>query len=214
MPGLDLFLPFLVAATLLVVTPGPDTLFIASRSLAQGPGAGFTALAGISVGAVVHSTAAALGLAGLFVIAPSLYEVVRWVGIAYLLWLAWGSLKPAAATAEGAPDIRRDNLATVFRQAMMTNLLNPKVILFFGAFLPQFTDPAKGPFGLQLFLLGMVIIIINSAWMIGVIYLAGTAGQWIARRPRLRQVQRWVLGGTLGAVAVWLAWPDGRPARP
>ncbi len=210
LPDLPLFLPFLLAATLLVVTPGPDTLFVASRSLAQGHLAGFVALLGISAGAVVHSAAAALGLASLFAVAPVLYEVVRWAGIAYLLWLAWGALRPGPATAApentpGARDLRR-----VFRQAMLTNLLNPKVILFMGAFLPQFTDPAQGRVGVQLFSLGCVIIAINTVWMAGVIYLAGSVGAWLARRPGLQRAQQVVLGGTLGAVAVWLAVSDRR----
>ena len=208
LPGPELFPLFLVAAVMLIVTPGPDTLFIASRSLAQGPFAGFVALAGISVGAVAHSLAAALGFATVFLLAPWLYDAVRWGGIVYLLWLAWGSFRGGGETPGAGPDHSRHALPKVFRQALMTNLLNPKVILFFGAFLPQFTEPARGHLGLQLFTLGMCIIAINAVWMIGVIYLAGSVGRWLSTRPALHRVQRYVLGTTLAAIAVWLAWPE------
>jgi threonine/homoserine/homoserine lactone efflux protein len=207
LPGTDLFLLFLVAAVMLIVTPGPDTLFIAGRSLAQGPIAGLVALAGISAGAVIHSVAAALGFATLFVLAPWLYDAVRWAGIAYLLWLAWGSFMGGEENTAG-PDRTRHRLSVVFRQALMTNLLNPKVILFFGAFLPQFTEPARGHVGLQFFTLGMVIVAINTVWMVGVIHLAGSAGRWLSARPSLRRVQRYILGATLAGIALWLAWPD------
>ncbi len=210
LPDLPLFLPFLLAATLLVVTPGPDTLFVASRSLAQGHTAGFVALLGISAGAVVHSAAAALGLASLFAVAPMLYEVVRWVGIAYLLWLAWGALKPGISTGPAAARPAPHTLKRIFRQAMLTNLLNPKVILFMGAFLPQFANPALGHVGVQLFSLGCVIIAINTLWMLGVIYLAGSVGAWLSRRPGLQRLQQIILGGTLGGVAVWLAFSGRR----
>ncbi len=151
----DLFLAYLVAAWVLILTPGPDMLFVLGQTLAGGPRRGWAAMFGIVTGAMAHVMLAVSGVAALVAASPVLFQALQLLGAAYLIWLgaqalraAWqggGALKPAAP----ARDAWRDGL--------VTNLTNPKVALFFLAFLPQFVDPARGPAWLQMMILGPLL---------------------------------------------------------
>jgi threonine/homoserine/homoserine lactone efflux protein len=145
---------FVVAALALNLAPGPDMTYVAARTFAQGRRAGIVSALGIAVGCVFHITAAALGVAVLLQAVPQAYAVVRMAGAAYLVYLGIGFIRRAAA-GEGGVTVTPASDRVIFRQGVITNVLNPKVALFFLAFLPQFIDPARGPAGLQTLGLGL-----------------------------------------------------------
>lgn len=154
---------FVPAGLALNLTPGADMMFVLAQGLRGGPRAGMAANLGIAAGCLVHVAIAALGLAALLKAHPTAFEAIRWAGVGYLLWLAWKSLRAGPVrpgTATAAP------LPRVFRDALVVNLLNPKVALFILAFLPQFVDPAR-PVLAQFVVLGLVFnlggLLVNGA---------------------------------------------------
>src|SRR5688572_1579633 len=149
LPDTSTLLLFMTAALALNVTPGPDMLYVVARSVGEGRAAGVISSLGIAAGSLVHTLAVALGLAGLLRAVPLAFEIVKWVGAAYLIWLGVRALRTPGTTTERvavAPASRR----AIFGQGMLTNVLNPKVALFFLAFLPQFVDPERGTVALQI----------------------------------------------------------------
>lgn len=170
----------MAAGLALNLTPGPDLLYITARSLGQGWRAGAASAFGIAAGCLVHTAAAALGISVLLRASPVAYDAIRLAGAAYLMWLGAQALLDARArplpNAEPAP-MRR-----IFWQGFVTNALNPKVALFFLAFLPQFADPARGAFELQVLVLG-AIFIFNGLWVcLAVAWAAARAAGWLRRR--------------------------------
>jgi threonine/homoserine/homoserine lactone efflux protein len=151
----QLFLAFLVAAWVLILTPGPDMLFVIGQTLAGGARAGWAATLGIFAGAMVHIALAASGVAALLAASPALFDALRIAGAGYLLWLAFGALRSAWRGGHRLGPAAPTSAA--FRDGLVTNLTNPKVILFFLAFLPQFVDPARGPAWLQMAILGPLV---------------------------------------------------------
>lgn len=143
------------ACLALTLTPGPDMLLIASRSLSQGRGAGFATLGGIMAGTYCHALAAAFGLSQLFLAAPMAYQLVRVAGAVYLLYLAWKILSRREAAAVALS--RRRPLGAIFRQGLLTNLLNPKMALFVLALFPQFVQPQAGSVALQILLMATML---------------------------------------------------------
>src|SRR5215217_5961460 len=143
------------ASLALNVTPGPDMLYVIARSTGEGRTAGVVSALGIGAGTLVHVAALALGLSALLTAVPLAYDVVRWAGAAYLTWLGVRAIRDArrGTTAREVPPAP---LSVVFRQGVVTNVLNPKVALFFLAFLPQFVDPARGNPALQVVALGLL----------------------------------------------------------
>src|SRR6185312_12091363 len=162
MPGPQTLALFMLAALALNLTPGPDMLYVTARSVGDGRRAGMVAALGIGAGTLVHIAALALGLAALLAAVPLAYDVLRIGGAVYLLVIGAQLLfrpRRAGATAAAAPA----SLNTVFAQAVVTNVLNPKVALFFLAFLPQFVDPAAGPAVAQIVLLGLLFDVQGTA---------------------------------------------------
>jgi len=183
LPAAHDFLVFLAAGLALNFTPGPDMLYVAARSSSGGRGVGVVSALGIGAGTLVHISALALGLSAVLVTVPAAYAAVRYAGAAYLVFLGVRALlRPRAislpARAEPAGSWR------AFRQGMLTNILNPKVALFFLAFLPQFVDPARGSAAAQTVVLGLVFDTTGTAVNIGVAILASRATEWWRRRPR------------------------------
>lgn len=202
---------FAVACLALTASPGPDMLLIASRSASQGKVSGFATLAGIQVGTYCHALAAALGLSQLFLAVPIAYDAVRYAGAAYLLWLAWKTfrsdgtvLAPAAGTG------RRHSIAAMFRQGLLTNLLNPKMALFVLALFPQFVQPDAGSVALQIMVLATVLnffgIIVNGL----VILMASQLGRLFAGSGRWRRLPNILLGTVFAGLAVRLAFDSRR----
>lgn len=172
---------FVAAGLLLNVTPGPDVLYIVGRSLAQGRAAGVVSALGIATGSLVHVAGATLGLSALLTASPVAFDAVRYAGGAYLVWLGIAALR-SRATALAIDQAGTYSRATIFRQGAITNILNPKVALFFLAFLPQFTDPARGPVAGQAAVLGLIFI--ANGLLVCVAYALGASaiGSWLRTR--------------------------------
>jgi threonine/homoserine/homoserine lactone efflux protein len=214
MPSLDNFLLFVVASVLLVLTPGPNLLYLISRTLCQGRKAGIVSLAGTATGFVVHIVAAALGLSAVFVAVPLAYDALRWAGAAYLLWLAWDAVRPQHAAGAGglfAPSpLPAASNARLYRMGLLTSILNPKVALFYLALFPQFVVPARGSVLLQSLFLGATQIVIAVAGDLAFILSAAAAARWLRGRPGWAVAQRWVQGGVFAGIAVKLALDERR----
>jgi threonine/homoserine/homoserine lactone efflux protein len=191
------------AVLVLLVIPGPAVLYIVSQSVEHGRGAGMTAVAGIHVGTLVHTTAAAVGLSALLVSSATAFSVVKFAGAAYLVYLGIQRLRSREEQQLRAVPRERD-LGRIFRQGIVVNVLNPKTALFFFALVPQFVDRGAGSVPLQVLVFGLAFVLIgflsDGAWAI----VAGTAGEWLRRSRRFQSAQRWVSGVVLiglGAVA-------------
>ena len=214
MPSVDNLLLFLVASVLLVLTPGPNLLYLISRTLCQGRTAGLVSLAGTTTGFLVHILAAALGLSAVFLAVPIAYDAVRWAGAAYLLWLAWDSVRPLPGGGAGglfAPRRLPDAApAQLYRMGLITSILNPKVALFYLALFPQFVEPARGSVFTQALVLGVVQIVIAVIGDALFVLAAARVAAWLARRPVWAAAQRWILGGVFAAIAAKLAFDERR----
>jgi threonine/homoserine/homoserine lactone efflux protein len=190
MPAPQTLALFMLAALALNLTPGPDMLYVTARSIGDGRRAGMVAALGIGAGTLVHITALALGLAALLAAVPLAYDVLRIAGALYLLVIgAQLLLRPRAAGKSAA--LAPASLNTVFAQAVLTNVLNPKVALFFLAFLPQFVDPAAGPALAQIVLLGLLFDVQGTAVNAAVALLAsGTTRRLRANARAVSLLQR------------------------
>jgi threonine/homoserine/homoserine lactone efflux protein len=202
--GLTL-LAFVPAALALNLTPGADMMFCLAQGLRHGPAPAAAASAGISTGAFIHAGAAGLGLSALVAAHPWAFDAIRWVGVAYLLWLAvagWraGTLTPA--TPLGQPGA---GLLRAFASGLAVNLTNPKVILFVLAFLPQFVDPAR-PVLPQFLILGAIIAVGGFVVNAAVGYFAGGLGRRIAADPYLGRVLARISAAVFAVLALRLAW--------
>lgn len=204
--GISNFSLFLIAVLLLNATPGPDTAYIVGRSLAQGRAAGLMSALGISAGCCVHALASAVGLSAVLAASATAFMIIKLAGGAYLVYLGIRMLlaKPAGAVATSmARDVR--SLRTIFWQAMVTNVLNPKVILFFLAFIPQFVraDAPQKTFGFLL--LGVAFAVISMGWNSGTAFLAGTLARRAGNNPRVRLWLERTVGATFVALGLKLA---------
>jgi threonine/homoserine/homoserine lactone efflux protein len=184
---------FIVAALLLLVTPGPAVLYIVTRSMDQGRRAGLVSALGVHAGTLVHVAAAAAGLSVLVAASAAVWTVVKYLGAGYLLYLGIRRLlDKAPIIGIGSP--RRVSWRRAFVDGMVVNVFNPKTALFFLAFLPQFVDTARGPVGWQVLALGLVFVLLglvtDGLYALG----AGSVGGWLRVRPRLIAGQRWVSG--------------------
>jgi threonine/homoserine/homoserine lactone efflux protein len=199
---------FLAATLALNISPGPDMLYVISRSLEQGRKAGIISALGIGAGTLVHTFVAAIGLAALLLSVPIALQIVRYAGAAYLVYLGLRMLlarnisEPSTAQLQpmGSPD-----LVAVFRQGVTTNVLNPKVALFFLAFLPQFVDPSKGSVGFQMIALGLLFDISGTCVNTMVATLAGRASESLKKRSGLVRVQKLLPAAILIGLGVLVA---------
>ncbi|MGF6609339.1 threonine/homoserine/homoserine lactone efflux protein [Paraburkholderia sp. WSM4175] len=193
------------ACLALTMTPGPDMLLIASRSVSQGRSAGIASLAGILAGTYCHAVAAAFGLSQLFLAVPIAYDVVRFAGATYLLYLAWKTFREAPMSTSAAASEARFPIRKIFRQGLLTNLLNPKMALFVLALFPQFVRPQDGAVALQILTLATVLnfigLIVN-----GVVILSASqlSRRWSGRRRPSRAPQ-YLLGSVFAGLAFRLA---------
>ena len=200
----DLLL-FSGAALLMVLTPGPNMIYLISRSICQGRAAGVISLFGVIAGFFVHMLAAAIGLSAIFLAVPLAYELLKWLGALYLLWLAWEAVKPGARSPFEPRELPPDSPRKLFLMGFLTNVLNPKVAVFYLSIFPQFIDTARGAVFLQSLTLGVtqisVSFIVN---LLIALSAAGIAG-WFSRNPFWLATQRYVMGGVLAALAIRLA---------
>lgn len=199
--GITHFGFFLVAVFLLNVTPGPDTAYIVGRSVAQGRGAGLMSALGISAGCCVHSLACAFGLTALLAASATAFTVIKFVGAIYLIYLGTRLIfaKPAAADAPAAATRARGgvkSLKQLFLQGFWTNVLNPKVVLFFVSFFPQFVTTGSDRKALAFLTLGGVFVLMSMAWNSFVAWIAGSVTQRFSGKP---SVKKWLDRGVGGA---------------
>src|SRR5579859_1561689 len=196
MPDHAAFLAFLVAALALNFAPGPDMLYVLGRSLGQGRKAGIVSALGIFAGCLVHITAAALGLAALLQASAAAYNVIRYAGAAYLIYLGvrmlFGKQTQNALSPRNSPPSA--SLGRIFTQGVITNVLNPKVAMFFVAFLPQFVNAARGPVAFQIAILGLIFNVGGTLVNIGVAFFAGHIGNRLRQSTRAARLQRWFTG--------------------
>lgn len=210
MPDWSTIWIFTAASFALAITPGPDMLLVAARSAAQGRMAGLMTQVGISAGTLIHALILALGLSQLFLAVPYAYDAVRYLGAAYLLYLAWQAVR---APKEASANVNSHNdfpLLVIFRQGLITNLLNPKVALFFLALFPQFLDPSKGLVGLQVMVLATLFVVIDFAVHGVVIWMAGSVKSLPTGKWKFRKWSGYFLGLVFGALAARLVFEEQR----
>jgi len=204
-PATELAL-FALAALVMVLTPGPNMIYLVSRSLCQGRKAGVTSLFGVAVGFLVHMFAAAAGLTAVFMAIPLAYDLLKWLGAAYLLWLAWQAVKPGAKSSPFEPRaLAPDSPLRLFVMGFLTNALNPKIAVFYLSVFPQFIRPENGSVFGQSVQLGLVQIAVSFSVNLILILSAARLAAWFARNPLWLAVQRWVMGFVLAGMAVRLA---------
>ncbi|HEY2670425.1 MAG TPA: LysE family translocator [Rugosimonospora sp.] len=196
----------------MVLTPGPNMMYLVSRSITQGRRAGVMSLGGVAVGFLAYLTATNLGLSVLFVAVPEVYLAVKLAGAGYLGWLAFKALRPGGISVFEPRQVAPDSPRRLFTMGLMTNLLNPKAAVMYLSLIPQFEHPAQGHLVLQGFVLGGVQIVVSLAVNLGIVLAAGTIAVFLARRPVWLRVQRYAMGTVLGALAVKLATDHARPA--
>lgn len=173
---------FLVASMALTIAPGPDNIFVVTQGIANGRRSALVTAWGMCSGISVHTVAAAAGISALFYSSALAFQLVKYAGAAYLLWLAWQALKDhGSLRLTGSVEPR--GAGALFRRGFLMNVLNPKVALFFLSFLPQFTDRAGGDVPLQMLLLGGIFMLQAVLIFSAIAFCSGTVGNWILRRP-------------------------------
>lgn len=200
-PGV--IVPFLVAVALIELTPGPNMGWLALVSLGRGRLAGFAAVAGVTVGLAAWMLAATFGLTQVLLIWPAVYQLIRWAGVIFLLWLAWEAWHPDSTTGESGPDV--STLRGLFLRGMTGNLLNPKAAVFYVALLPTFMRPGHGSTLTQALTLGSLHVAVSVVVHALIVVGAAGAGSMVLTRvqgPWLRAV----MAGGIAAVALWMAW--------
>jgi threonine/homoserine/homoserine lactone efflux protein len=196
----------------LVLTPGPNMLYLVSRSITQGRRAGLVSLLGVAAGFVVYLCAAVLGIATVFAEVPAAYTALRWAGAAYLLYLAWQALRPGGRSAFAPKELPPDEPRRLFVMGFVTNLLNPKIAVLYVTLLPQFIDPDRGSVAVQSLILGGIQACIAVGGNGVIVLTASTVAVFLARRPGWLRTQRYVMGSVLGALALRLLTERSRTA--
>jgi threonine/homoserine/homoserine lactone efflux protein len=205
MISLAAFLGIAGIALGLVITPGPNMIYLVSRSITQGRRAGLVSLIGVAVGFFIYLLMAAAGLAALFATVPTVYEAVKLAGGAYLLWLAWKALKPGGESAFEPKALPPDSNFRLFRMGLITNLLNPKIAVLYVSLLPQFVDSKRGHVTTQVLQLGITQITIALTVNCLIVLSAGSLASFLNHRPSWMRAQRYLMGTVLAGLAVRIA---------
>jgi threonine/homoserine/homoserine lactone efflux protein len=196
----------------LVLTPGPNMIYLVSRSVTQGRRAGLVSLGGVALGFVLYVVAATAGITTVFRLVPPVYTVLKLAGAGYLLWLAWQAVRPGGTAVFAPKELPADPPRRLFAMGLVTNLLNPKIAILYVSLLPQFVDPSRGHVALQSLLLGLtqiaVAITVNGLIVLG----AGSIAAFLARRPGWQRVQRYLMGSVLAGLAVRIGLDRTRAA--
>ena len=195
---------FATASVALCIAPGPDNLFVLTQSGLYGRLAGFVVTLGLCTGLLVHTTAVAVGVAVVFQTSEFAFNALKLVGAGYLLYLAWQAFRAGASTVQGA-DGGRISPHRLYVRGVIMNITNPKVAIFFLAFLPQFADPAAGSVGLQIVLLGGIFIVATLLVFGAIAWGAGLIGGWLRQSPRAQRMMNRLAGLVFVALAVRLA---------
>jgi len=205
MPGTSSLVGFAFVALGLVITPGPNMMYLVSRSICQGRRAGLVSLGGVGLGFLVYMVAAAFGITALLFAVPFAYDALRLTGAAYLLYLAWQALKPGGRSVFQVRDLPADSDRRLFMMGFLTNLLNPKAAMLYLSLLPQFIDPARGSVLAQSLLLGSIQITISVTVNALIASAAGNIAAFLKSRPSWMVLQRWIMGTVLAGLGVRMA---------
>ena len=201
---LDTLITFASASVLLALAPGPDNIFVLTQSALRGRAAGLLVTLWLCTGVLVHTTAVAFGVAVIFQVSAVAFTMLKLFGAGYLLYLAWHAFRASSEViTAGHPDSLTP--ARLYRRGIIMNVTNPKVSIFFLAFLPQFADPVRGSLTLQMLLLGVVFIASTILIFGGIALMAGSIGQWLNRSPKTQVVMNRIAGTVFVGLALKLA---------
>ena len=205
MPQASSLLGFALIAFGLVLTPGPNMIYLISRSTTQGSAAGFVSLGGVALGFVFYMFCAAFGITALLLAVPFAYDALRFGGALYLLYLAWQAVKPGGRSPFQVRDLPVDSTRKLFTMGFVTNLLNPKIAVLYLSLLPQFIDPQHGSVLGQSLIFGAIQIMLSISVNSTVAMTAGSIAVFLARKPTWLVIQRWLMGTVLAGLAVRMA---------
>ncbi|MGI8976398.1 MAG: LysE family translocator [Thermomicrobiales bacterium] len=183
MPTIPTLIAFAIAAIALVAIPGPNLIYIITRGLQQGRRAAVVSALGVEAGTLLHIVLATFGLSAIIASSPVLYDVVKYAGAGYLIWLGVSLIRRKTGSAEERIEVRPAGMRTIFLHGLAINLLNPKVILFVMALLPQFVDPDRGSTVGQMLMLGLVLVTVGTLGDMIYAFASGTVGAWLHRHP-------------------------------
>lgn len=202
MPDPVNLLAFALLSLGMVLTPGPNMVYLVSRSICQGPLAGLISLGGVALGFVFYMLCAAFGITAFVMAVPYAYDALRLAGAAYLLWLAWQAVRPGGRSPFQVQDLPRDSARRLFAMGFLTNLLNPKIAVMYLSLLPQFVTPDQGSVLAQSLALGSTQIAISVSVNAAIALAAGGIAGFLAGRPLWLVVQRWLMGTVLAGLAL------------
>ena len=200
MLSIETFSAFFLASTLLAVAPGPDNVFVLTQSALHGKRSGLVVVFGLCTGLLFHTTAVAFGVAVIFQASTLAFTLLKVIGAGYLVYLAWQIFRVSPEQINMQSD-QQKGLGTLYRRGIIMNVTNPKVSIFFLAFLPQFADPVRGPISLQMVALGGIFITATILVFGAIALIGGTLGEWLNRSERAQRVMNW----TAGTIFVGLA---------
>lgn len=209
MPEMASLAAFAMVSLGMVLTPGPNMVYLVSRTLCQGRAAGMISLVGVALGFIVYMICAALGLTAILLAVPYAYDAVRLAGAAYLLYLAWQAIRPGGHTPFQVRALPPDGPGKLLTMGLLTNLLNPKIAVMYLSLLPQFITPGTGGVLEQTLLLGASQIAISVSVNLLIVIAAGSVARFLASRPTWIAIQRWLMASVLAALAVRMV-ADGR----
>ena len=210
MPAASTVFAFALLCVGMSLTPGPNMMYLVSRSICQGRRAGLVSLGGVGLGFLVYMLAAAFGITALLLAVPLAYDGLRLAGAAYLLYLAWQALRPGGRSPFQVRDLPVDSNWRLFAMGLVTNLLNPKAAMMYLSLLPQFIDPARGNVLTQSLALGSLQIIISLSLNALIATAAGTIATFLCSRPLWLVLQRWVMGTALAGLGLRMAFESRR----
>jgi threonine/homoserine/homoserine lactone efflux protein len=210
MPTLSSLVAFSLVALGMVLTPGPNMVYLISRSICQGRAAGLISLSGVALGFVFYMMCAALGITALIMAIPLAYDALRIGGALYLLYLAWQAVKPGGRSPFLVRDLPQDTARRLFTMGFLTNLLNPKAAVLYLSLLPQFIHPERGSVLSQSLVLCASQITISVAVNSLIVFMAGGIAVFLGSRPTWLLVQRWLMGTVLTGLAVRMATDSRR----
>src|SRR6185437_14020336 len=210
MPHFSALLGFALISLGMVLTPGPNMIYLISRSITQGPAAGIVSLGGVALGFIFYMLCAAFGITAFLFAVPYAYDALRFAGAAYLLWLAWQAVKPGGRSPFQVRQLKVDGPRKLFAMGFVTNLLNPKIAMLYLALLPQFIDPAQGSVLTQSLLLGAIQIAISVSVNAMIALAAGSIAVFLGARPTWLLVQRYLMGTVLAGLAMKMAFEARR----
>ena len=205
MPQTSHLVAFAFVALGMALTPGPNMIYLISRSICQGRVAGLISLGGVALGFVVYMFCAAFGITALLLAVPFAYDTLRFGGALYLLYLAWQAVKPGGRSPFQVRDLPVDSPRKLFTMGFITNLLNPKIAVLYLSLLPQFVDPHHGSVLGQSLMFGVIQIVLSISVNSTVAMTAGSIAVFLARKPTWLVVQRWMMGTVLAGLAVRMA---------